>query len=161
VKLDPRLAEAHYNLARLSERRGDWQQAVAEYQEALRLRDVYVEAHNNYAWIAATHFDTPRFNPTAAVAHARRAAELTRRQNPAVLDTLGVAYAAAGRFDEAVATLDRALELIRTEGLSPMPELAVHRQQFQAREALRWTPPAESTPPHSDPEPAAGGDPNS
>ena len=42
---------------------------------------------------------------------AERAADLTRHQNPGILDTLAVAYAAAGQFDRAVTTAQTALAL--------------------------------------------------
>ena len=45
------------------------------------------------------------------MAFAERAASLTGRQQPAVLDTLAAAYAEAGRFPEAVETARRALAI--------------------------------------------------
>jgi hypothetical protein len=39
---------------------------------------------------------------------AERAAELTQGKNPSILDTLEVAFAKAGRFDEAVQTAEQA-----------------------------------------------------
>jgi hypothetical protein len=49
------------------------------------------------------------------VDHARKACELTSWQEPGYLDTLAVAYAAAGRFEEALHWQRRALELCREE----------------------------------------------
>jgi spermidine synthase len=63
------------------------------------------------AWIQATHNQTKFRNPEEAVDNALRACELTKYKNPGVLDTLAAAYAAAGRFSDAVATAEKALEL--------------------------------------------------
>ena len=51
-----------------------------------------------------------------AVRWAERAAQLTDRQNPLILDTLAIAYAAAGQFNQAVTTAQTALALARQAG---------------------------------------------
>jgi hypothetical protein len=63
---------------------------------------------------------------------AERAVELDGAQNPGLLDTLAVTYASAGRFADAVASAERALELARAQGDSEMAveierNLASHR----------------------------------
>ena len=55
-------------------------------------------------------------NPVRAVELAERACELTDYNQPAMLDTLGVAYAAAGRFAEAVEIAEKAKELAVASG---------------------------------------------
>jgi protein O-mannosyl-transferase len=50
-------------------------------------------------------------NGAEAVGLAERAANLTRGQEPSILDTLGAAYAEAGRFPEAITAARRALAL--------------------------------------------------
>ena len=52
--------------------------------------------------------------PDEAIRLAERAAELTRYQHPNILDTLATAYAAAGRFDQAIELAQRALQLADT-----------------------------------------------
>ena len=51
------------------------------------------------------------FDPQAALEHAHRAADLTKHEDPGILDTLAVAFAAAGEFDRAVETAKAALVL--------------------------------------------------
>ena len=65
---------------------------------------------DNLARILAKHPQDEN-DATQAVGFAQRAAELTQYRNPAVLDTLAAAYAAAGRFDKAVAAEQAALDL--------------------------------------------------
>ena len=49
----------------------------------------------------------------AALRMARQACEVDGYKNPTYVDTLAAAYAATGRFDQAVATQQRAIDLIR------------------------------------------------
>ena len=102
IRLSPGDVAALHNRGRIRARRGDHTGAVADNLEALRLRPDDARTCNNLAWLWAT---TPRDelrDPVKAVEHARKACELTNWQEPGYLDTLAVAYAAAGRFEEAI-----------------------------------------------------------
>jgi len=65
------------------------------------------------ARILATNPEPEVRDPNRAVVIARKAAELTKYQDPEALETLAVSYAAAGRFDEAVETIQQALALVQ------------------------------------------------
>ncbi|GAF78906.1 unnamed protein product, partial [marine sediment metagenome] len=49
-------------------------------------------------------------NPKEAIHLAERACQLTKYENPDLLDTLATAYAATGNFSDAVKTSEMALE---------------------------------------------------
>jgi Flp pilus assembly protein TadD len=68
------------------------------------------------AWILAAHADAEYHDPREAVRLAEHACELSDYRSAAVLDALGVAYAAAGRFQEAVRAARRALSLAGETG---------------------------------------------
>jgi Flp pilus assembly protein TadD len=55
-------------------------------------------------------------NAARAVELGERAVRLTSRQDPLSLDTLAAAYAEAGRFDDAAATVREALALSARRG---------------------------------------------
>jgi tetratricopeptide (TPR) repeat protein len=112
------IAHAHLGAALLSQGRAS--EAAAEWRESARVKPSYATVANNLAWLLATHRDAGVRSPEEAVTHAERAAALSG-DDPAVLDTLAAAYAAAGRFDEAVATSNRAARMVRDRG---QPELA-------------------------------------
>ena len=59
---------------------------------------------NNLAWAKANGENELLYEPEEAVRLARRACELTDFKEPALLDTLAVAYSAVGNFGEAVET---------------------------------------------------------
>ena len=57
-----------------------------------------------------------------AIQMAERAVALTGRQHPVMLDTLAAAYAAAGRFQDAVGTAQAASSLARRAGAAALAE---------------------------------------
>jgi arylsulfatase A-like enzyme/Flp pilus assembly protein TadD len=113
VRLKRDWAEARNSLATAFYRQGDVEQSIMHWTEAVNLRPDWAEAHNNLAWVLATIEDEKLRNPAEAVRLAERACELTDYKQPGMLDTLGVAYAAAGRFAEAVKTAEKGIELAR------------------------------------------------
>ena len=114
LRINPNFADAHYNLARVLSDKNKVNEAVTNLREALRLRPDWVRVMNNLAWLLAVHKDTESYDPQEAVRLAQRACELTEYNQPDLLDTLAVAYAAAGKFPEAVATAEKALELAQS-----------------------------------------------
>jgi len=114
------------NLARLYHRQGKVEQALGHWEKALRLKADWPEVLNNLAWVKAAYKEEGFHNPDEAIKLARRACELTGYNQPGMLDTLAVAYAAGGDFPEAVKTAENALEQARSEG---QEELALQIQQ--------------------------------
>jgi membrane associated rhomboid family serine protease/Tfp pilus assembly protein PilF len=86
-------------------------QAIQLYQSALNLKPDFAVAHNNLAWLLAT-CDDPKFrDPQAALAHARRAVELSNWKQPAFIDTLAEAFYVNQDYAQAVQTQTKALAL--------------------------------------------------
>ena len=112
----PGYSEVHFNLALALEQTGRLPEAIGHYEEALRLKPDSVEVKNNLAWLLATLASAKGGDPARAVALAQRACAQSGNRVPAHLDTLAAAYAAAGRFDEAIATAQKAIELARSAG---------------------------------------------
>ena len=90
--------------------------AIHDYSQAIRLDPNDVASHNSLAWLLATREPAQGGEPLRAVSLAEQACELTNHQSPECLDTLGVSYAAAGRFPEAAATAQKAVELASSAG---------------------------------------------
>ena len=103
----------HYQLYRRLGRmhRSDGKRVVQHLHFAVRLAPDDPDALNGLAWLLATRSQAALRDPEMAVALAERAAALTSRRDPAILDTLATAYAAQGRYERAVATAREALSL--------------------------------------------------
>lgn len=100
----PSYTDAKVNLAVFLAQKGRWAEAVTEYDALLQVHPDDALAHNNVAWLLATHGPADGASAAEAIRHAERAVALTARGNAGALDTLGAAYAAAGRFEEAIRT---------------------------------------------------------
>lgn len=110
IEAMPGSAGLHYNLGAtllMARRPGE---AVEHLDRAVRLEADFAPALSTLAWILATSPDATMRKPREAVRLARRASELTNHRDPDILDILAAAYAAAGDFENAVATAQLALE---------------------------------------------------
>jgi tetratricopeptide (TPR) repeat protein len=116
LRLDPSYAPAHLHLAIGLELAGRHAEAIERLSEALRLDPRLDAAANNLAWLLATGQDETLRDPERALEIARDLAAQAPEPSPGLLDTLAAAQAAAGDFDAAVHTLERALELADTAG---------------------------------------------
>ena len=117
LRLRPELVEPHNNMAFALLAQGKPREAILQFEEALRLDDSTTTALVGLARTLAVSGDPDIRNGARAVGLAERAAWLSRRSDPLILDVLAAAYAEAGRFDDAVsaagAALDRARETNR------------------------------------------------
>jgi spermidine synthase len=101
----------------------------------------YVDAANNLAWTLATCHDPAVRDPEEAVRLIEAAA--LDSGDPQLLDTLAAAYAAAGRFDPAVAMASRAATLADTRGDAAMSrEIRSHLSLYRLGRPFVALPPA-------------------
>lgn len=98
---------------------GRSEDAIAAYRWGLRRRPNWPTLANQLAWLLAVNPRAGSERANEAVALAEQAAEASERGNANALDTLATAYAAAGRFGDAVQTAEEALALA-----SDSPEVA-------------------------------------
>ena len=134
INRKPDDGNAHFNLGVAFSNEGRLDEAISHYQEAIRInpndadaksnlaRDSELKkamnlaaadpaALNNLAWRLATSPAAGLRNGTLAVKLAEHACELTQYRVTVMVGTLAAAYAEAGRFDEAVATGQKACAL--------------------------------------------------
>ena len=121
VELQPDYREAHYNLAHALSTADEPHAAVLEFREALRLQADWPEALRDLALLLATYPDAGVRNPAEALRLASRAADLSGQADPFILYALAAAYAAGGRFEEAIATAEQA-ESLATDGAPDLTE---------------------------------------
>ena len=119
-KLKPNHFNSYVNLAQLFFERGDTGQAMDNYQIALKLKPNDSDVLNALAWILATNEDENFSNSSQAVQYAEKACEITNFQDPLLLDTLSVSYAAEGNFKDAIETSKKALEFAKSTNNSDL-----------------------------------------
>jgi len=112
-RLNPGFTDALYKLGLLYEQSADESRAIDAFRRTVQQRPSWVEATNKLAWLLATKRDA---TPTDR-AEAIRLAEANTRQiatpHPVLLDTLAAAYARSGRFGDASATAQKAIDAAR------------------------------------------------
>jgi tetratricopeptide (TPR) repeat protein len=108
---ETRDAEAHATLGDALLRKGKFREAITHYETALQIAPHFVAALNNFAWALTTCPDASLRNGPRAVELAEKADQLAGGKSPIFLRTLAAAYAGNGRFNEAIETAQRALQL--------------------------------------------------
>jgi tetratricopeptide (TPR) repeat protein len=111
LRLDPTLAEADLGLGLVLEARGMSTEAIEALRAAVRLQPDWALAAEALAWALATAGN----GTTEALALAERL-HAAGDESPRLLDTLGAARAAAGRFADAASAARRAAALARAGG---------------------------------------------
>jgi tetratricopeptide (TPR) repeat protein len=116
VRLQPEDSHLRHNLATALANQGRAKEAIKEFKEILKLDPKDTASLDYIAWILATDDNPTIRNPQEAILLAEKACELSDNKQPELLSTLAVAYAAGGRFDDAVETIDKALQLAESLG---------------------------------------------
>lgn len=141
LKLKPDQPVALNHLGEIYFMQGEIEKALSFWNKVLKLQPDRISVLNNLAWIKATEEGEQFRNPDEAVQLAQKACELTGYKEPALLDTLSVAYAAAGRFGQAIGTAEKAIELALSSGQNELAkEIQKHLQLYKAGEPYRKLP---------------------
>lgn len=130
LKIRPDHYQSRSNLARSLLELNRRKEALEEYYLLLKAEPESVDTLNSIAWILATTNDPKISNPEHAVKLAQRACGLTKYKVPGTIDTLAAAYAANGKFIQAIETAQKAIELARSAGIKDLAEEIKQRQQL-------------------------------
>jgi protein O-mannosyl-transferase len=106
----------YVNLAATYARQGKTDLALQNCAKAEQLNPNDTVSLNNMAWLLATMDNSSAQNTNKAIYYANRACTLTAYNNSDYLDTLAAAYAAAGKFNDAITTAEKALSIAKTTG---------------------------------------------
>ena len=101
--LEPTNDVAWYNLAGVQAAQGHWEEAARDFGKVTELKPTDADAHARRGGVLAQ-----AGQQAAAIAEYERAAALTNHREPQILAALDQAYAAAGRFAEAITTAQEA-----------------------------------------------------
>ena len=88
---------------------GDYPRAVTDFLTAVHCDPSSADAYSTLAWVLATCPDEQLWDPEMALESAKRARRLSPREDQRSLEAAAAAYAANGRFDEAIRLQQRAV----------------------------------------------------
>jgi len=120
MAIEPGFYGAHLDLAMILEHEGSNSEAIGQYLSAVKFNPDCMPACNNAAWLLATSPRDSDRDGAKAIDYARQAVRLSGGSNATVIGTLAAAYAEAGRFPEAVAAAQQALNLASQKGDSAL-----------------------------------------
>ncbi len=138
-------ADAHLN-------QGQQREAIADYEEALKLDESNSGVLNNLAWVLATSPENDLRNGKRAVELATRACDITEYRQAHILSTLAASYAELGEWEDAIKWSQKSVELGDPATVVQLTqELESYQQKKPWREAM---PPELSAPSESSTPPA-------
>ena len=108
LQINPNAFVALTDLGNVLHDEGRFDEAITNFQRAIEINPNYYLALDGLAWMRATCPEAGLRNGQEAVELSERACRLTDYKQPQFLVTLSAAYAEAGRFDDAVATSQKA-----------------------------------------------------
>jgi len=110
VEINPYSYEAHYNRGTAHLSNGSWGRAIKDFSKALDLNPKSYGAYDKLARILASCPDGSYRNGEQAVRYAKKAMELN--PDTQYLDTLAMALAEVGRFEDAVYVMERVVSTL-------------------------------------------------
>jgi Flp pilus assembly protein TadD len=119
---------------------GRYREALQDYAKAIDLDPQFEHAYRNGAWLLATCPDETVRDAQAALAGAKKALECGYGDRCAALDTLAAAQANAGQYQEAVATINQAIQIAPEEARGAYEE---RRAMYQSGQPFRTEPVSE------------------
>ena len=116
LKSNPSYAGPYYNLAKIYINRNKIEKGILLYKKALELNPEMPQVLYNLSWLLASHKDGRYRNGKEAVDLAEKLCKITQNRQPLALDALAAAYAETGKFDIAVLTAQKGLDLAKQQG---------------------------------------------
>ena len=109
IDLDPQSPEAYLKRGEVNQQLGDWQAALADFEQARELNSGNAAAWENAARLLAACPDDEIRNSAKAVEYAQKACQLTEWNNADALAALAIAYAELGDWQAATDICDEQL----------------------------------------------------
>lgn len=132
LRIRPKLMESHYKMGYLLYTQGRHWDAIEHLEKAVAIEPNLAQGLNTLAWILATTQDKDLRDPQKALAYALKANRLSQEQDPNLLFTLSVAYAASGKAELSIQKAEKALPLAQQMGRQDLVQLIQkHLQMLQ------------------------------
>ena len=141
-KLNPQSAPFQFYLAHALKKAGDDAESRQIYANALQRFPGWPQEALRSAWQMSTSPYSEERVDFWPVCLAQQAIEAVGETRPLFLDVLAAAYAQSGRFDEAISTTTKAVEMAESQRQFAMAnEMRTRLKLYQNHEPYRQTPP--------------------
>jgi len=131
------LASGYLRLAAIEVHLNQLPAAEQALRKAIQIDPGQIEAINTLAWLLATQRDPSFRDGEEAVRMMEPLCQQLAAPSAALLDTLAATYAAVGRFEDAVATANRALRAAETTADKAMAkDIRQRLEQYARRNAI-------------------------
>jgi Tfp pilus assembly protein PilF len=138
AQLDAHYAPPRFQMGKILLKQGRDAEAMPYFHEALRIAPDNLQMLIYLARVLAADENPQICNGAEALVLATKASQLAGRAQPVALDTLAMAYAATGRFDEAVQAGREAVNLARAAGQKDDAALMQQRlERYQKHQPWR------------------------
>jgi len=142
AQLDANYAPPRFQMGKLLLQQGRDTEAMPLFREALQIEPDNLQMLVFFARVLAATDDPQICNGPEALVLATRASQLAGKVQPVTPDTLAMAYAATGRFEEAVQTGQDAVNLARDAGQKDdatimQQRLELYKKHLPWRESFR------------------------
>lgn len=119
---------------------GEYNRAIDDFTQAISLNPEDGVAYNNMSWILASCPDDNYRDGIKAIEFAKKGLEL-KPDDPEFSDTLAMAYAEAGKFEDAVKAQEKAIELLDEKDKdTDLSEYTEHLNSYKAGKPWREKP---------------------
>jgi tetratricopeptide (TPR) repeat protein len=133
LQIAPEMDEAYYKVGVIRARAGETKEALGYFSSAVWANSRHVDALNALARILGSCKNHQLRNGRKAVIFAERAV-LIDSENPVIFDTLGIAYAEAGMFSDAIDMTAKGVELALRRGWDELAENMRRRAELYKHE---------------------------
>jgi superkiller protein 3 len=140
IEIQPAAAVAYNGLGDAFRAQGKATEAIASYRKATEIQPRFLKPLVDLAWMLSTWPEASVRNGNEAVALMVEASQLSGGKDPGILRTLAAAYAETGRFDDAVATANKALGAAGDQSdIELKNKLEAEIRRYQTHSACRST----------------------
>jgi tetratricopeptide (TPR) repeat protein len=139
IKLNPADAETYINLGKAYQQLGRFVPAIEAWSKAAQLSPDNVTVLKSIAFLLVTRENISAQDAEKAISYSRRACELTNYKEAAQIDILAAAFAAAGNFDEAQTTAQKAIDTATAAGQEKLAR-SIEKRLLLYKQGRRFPP---------------------
>lgn len=139
IRLNPEFALAFNNRGYNRQLLGKHAEALADFEQAIKLAPQYAMALRNRAWLLATCPDDKVRNGAEALKSAQLACQLGQSKHSSDLKVLAAAQAELGKFEDAVKSQSKSLEMIPAEQPEQVKQGQELLQLYKSGKPYRFT----------------------